>query len=133
MAGPLLLRDVLFPHFRLHSYRRFVAGIAVTYTPHRIFCCAPTNSEPGQADEKASYAAQISKLLRAKDLASYPRSDDPDYRIWKDKEEEILKDIEPIVRLTKDILHSRRSVSPTHSLSELLYFLLSSNCSSYCL
>ncbi|XP_028793661.1 protein DCL homolog, chloroplastic [Neltuma alba] len=108
MAGPLLLRDALFPYSRLHSYRRFVAGIAVTETPHRILCCAPTNWEPGRADEKASYAAQISKLLRAKDLATQPRSDDPDYRKWKDKEKEILKDIEPIVRLTKDILHSRR-------------------------
>ncbi|XP_054799314.1 protein DCL homolog, chloroplastic-like isoform X2 [Prosopis cineraria] len=108
MAGPLLLREVLFPGFRLHSYRRFVAGIAVTGTPQRLFCSVPNNSEPGQADEKASYAAQIAKLLRAKDLVSQPTSDDPDYRKWKDKEREILKDIEPIVRLTKDILHSRR-------------------------
>ncbi|KAI9106970.1 hypothetical protein K1719_022498 [Acacia pycnantha] len=108
MAGPLLLRDVLFPHFRLHNDRRFVAGIAATETPHRILCCAPTNSEPGHADEKANYAAQISKMLRTKDLVNHPRLDDFDYRKWKDKEEDILKDIEPIVRLTKDILHSRR-------------------------
>lgn len=130
MAGPLLLRDVLFSHFRLHNNRRFVAGIAATETPYRILCCNPTNSEPGHADEKANYAAQISKLLRAKDLVSHPRSDDSDYRKWKDKEEDILKDIEPIVRLTKDILHSRRPVSPPHSLSEILYFLSYSNFSS---
>ncbi|XWS21240.1 hypothetical protein CRYUN_Cryun30bG0038400 [Craigia yunnanensis] len=32
-------------------------------------------------------------------------------RKWKDKEEEILRDIEPIVLLTKEILHPDRSVS----------------------
>ncbi|KAG0486006.1 hypothetical protein HPP92_008101, partial [Vanilla planifolia] len=30
----------------------------------------------------------------------------PEYRRWKNKEEEILRDIEPIMFLTKDILHS---------------------------
>ncbi|PKA49901.1 Protein DCL, chloroplastic [Apostasia shenzhenica] len=34
--------------------------------------------------------------------------DHPDYRRWKDKEDEILRDIEPIMFLTKDILHSDR-------------------------
>lgn len=34
--------------------------------------------------------------------------DHPDYRRWKDKEEEILVDIEPIKFRTKDILHSVR-------------------------
>ncbi|XLQ99310.1 hypothetical protein S83_065509 [Arachis hypogaea] len=33
------------------------------------------------------------------------------YHLWKEKEEEILKDIEPVVTLTKDILHSRRNVN----------------------
>lgn len=32
----------------------------------------------------------------------------PDYRRWKDNEEEIFKDIEPIRLLTKEILHSDR-------------------------
>ncbi|KAL8230934.1 hypothetical protein R6Q57_000712 [Mikania cordata] len=33
---------------------------------------------------------------------------DPDYRKWKDKEAEILLDIDPITLLIKDILHSDR-------------------------
>ncbi|QHO06732.1 uncharacterized protein DS421_14g457350 [Arachis hypogaea] len=33
------------------------------------------------------------------------------YHLWKEKEEEILRDIEPVVTLTKDILHSRRNVN----------------------
>ncbi|KAF7830592.1 protein DCL, chloroplastic [Senna tora] len=108
MAGPLLLREVLLLRFRLYNYQRFAAGIAVT--PHRLFWNASTNPESssGQADEKTSYAAKIFDLLRAKGPPKYSRTSDPDYRKWKDKEEEILKDIEPIVTLTKDILHSRR-------------------------
>ncbi|ERN16702.1 protein DCL, chloroplastic isoform X2 [Amborella trichopoda] len=40
-----------------------------------------------------------------------PRSSDhPDYRRWKAKEEEILRDIEPITDFTKEILHSNRYV-----------------------
>ncbi|XP_020267007.1 protein DCL, chloroplastic [Asparagus officinalis] len=35
-------------------------------------------------------------------------ADHPDYRRWKDREEEILKDIQPITILTKYILHSDR-------------------------
>jgi hypothetical protein len=32
----------------------------------------------------------------------------PNYRQWKEKEAEMLKDIEPTVRRTKEILHSNR-------------------------
>ncbi|KAJ6804086.1 protein DCL, chloroplastic [Iris pallida] len=35
-------------------------------------------------------------------------ADHPDFRRWKDKEEEILSDIEPITLLAKEILHSDR-------------------------
>ncbi|KAL3514447.1 hypothetical protein ACH5RR_027164 [Cinchona calisaya] len=34
--------------------------------------------------------------------------DSPDYRKWKDKESEILEDIEPIISLAKEIIHSNR-------------------------
>ncbi|KAL5707061.1 hypothetical protein ACHQM5_025156 [Ranunculus cassubicifolius] len=34
--------------------------------------------------------------------------DSPEYRQWKDREAEILQDIEPIVLKTKEILHSKR-------------------------
>ncbi|MED6118517.1 hypothetical protein PIB30_003262 [Stylosanthes scabra] len=37
--------------------------------------------------------------------AATPNDDDSE---WKEKKEEILKDIEPLVKLTKDILHSKR-------------------------
>ncbi|KAL2894706.1 Ubiquitin-conjugating enzyme E2 variant 3 [Bienertia sinuspersici] len=36
----------------------------------------------------------------------FERIDDISYRKWKDKEDQILRDIEPIILLAKEILHS---------------------------
>lgn len=44
--------------------------------------------------------------------------DDPDYFRWKHQEYKILRDIDPIVLLTKDILHSDRLAF------SLLFFLI---------
>ncbi|XP_054794184.1 protein DCL homolog, chloroplastic-like [Prosopis cineraria] len=96
MAGPLL-RDILLHSSQFQNLRRFVARIPVNVTPHRLFCSVPTIPISGQTGEEASYAGQISKL-----------QDDPDYEEWKDKAKEIVNDIDPIVRLAKDILHSGR-------------------------
>ncbi|XP_028801915.1 uncharacterized protein LOC114757095 isoform X2 [Neltuma alba] len=96
MAGPLL-RDVLLRRFRLQNFRPFVAGISVHVTPHHLFCSGPTVPLSGQTDEKASDAAQISKLPDV-------LADDE----WKEKAKEIVKDIDPIVGLAKDILFSGR-------------------------
>ncbi|KAI4316670.1 hypothetical protein L6164_024626 [Bauhinia variegata] len=101
MTGPLLLRQVMLLRFRLQNYQRFAAGIAAT--PHRLWCCAATDPDSSQDNEKVSTAADSSNLLKA-----YSRFDEPDYRKWKNKEKEILEDIEPILMLTKEILHSRR-------------------------
>ncbi|KAL4306736.1 hypothetical protein HN51_040655 [Arachis hypogaea] len=45
------------------------------------------------------------------------------YHLWKEKEEEILRDIEPVVTLTKDILRSRRCIleGKMHHLGVVLY------------
>ncbi|XP_061343215.1 protein DCL, chloroplastic-like isoform X2 [Gastrolobium bilobum] len=104
MAAPLVLRQVLLLRVCLHSHKRLTAGAVAVAARHRLWCIAATNTPSNQADEKIS-----SSLRRVKEPSSYPRwEDDPDYRKWKDKEDEILGDIEPIVLLTKDILHSRR-------------------------
>ncbi|KAK4263359.1 hypothetical protein QN277_028781 [Acacia crassicarpa] len=97
MAGPLLLRDVLLYRFQLQKFRPFVAGISVNVTPNRLFCSASTAPVWAQTDEKASHSAQISKL-----------PDDPSDAEWKEKAKDIMKDINPMVRLAKDILHSGR-------------------------
>ncbi|XLU71036.1 hypothetical protein S245_030089, partial [Arachis hypogaea] len=41
------------------------------------------------------------------------------YHLWKEKEEEILRDIEPVVTLTKDILHSRRRISNNNIIDSI--------------
>ena len=97
-----LVRQAKTLGFRLQSYQRFCLTASLVSTPHRLWCSAVTNSD-SESDEKASTIATASpNLLRA--------WDSPSYRKWKDKEDEIFKDIEPIIMLTKDILHSDRSV-----------------------
>ncbi|TKY75010.1 DCL protein [Spatholobus suberectus] len=109
MASPLLLRQALLLRVCVHNYQRFTAGDVAAR--HRLWCSAAANLPSDEADEKTS-SGSISNSSNAR-KAQYPSSharweDDPDYRKWKDKEEEILRDIEPIVLLAKDILHSRR-------------------------
>ncbi|KAJ4701700.1 DNA-directed RNA polymerase subunit [Melia azedarach] len=100
MAAPMLLRGT--PHLRLRFAARFLA-------PPRFTFCSASASEPSQPEEKLSSADKITAtLLTVKEPPKYHRWDDPDYRKWKDKEEEILRDIEPILFLTKEILHSDR-------------------------
>ncbi|XP_057429399.1 protein DCL homolog, chloroplastic-like [Lotus japonicus] len=103
MAAPLLLRQVLLLRACLHSHtaRAVVAR-------HRLWCSAATNSPSNEAEEKAIPSTTFN-LRSDKYQANHPRwEDDPDYRKWRVKEEEILKDIEPIMLLMKDILHSRK-------------------------
>lgn len=105
MAAPLLLRQVLLLRACLHSHtaRAVVAR-------HRLWCSAATNSPSNEAEEKAIPSTTFN-LRSDKYKSNPPRwEDDPDYRKWRVKEEEILKDIEPIILLTKDILHSRKYV-----------------------
>ncbi|KAJ1431054.1 hypothetical protein SESBI_07291 [Sesbania bispinosa] len=109
MAAPLLLKQVLLLRASLHNYKRFTAG--AVEARHRLWCSAATNSSSNEADEKVSSGSNTFNLRKDKYSSSYLRwEDEPDYRKWKDKEEEILSDIEPIILLTKDILHSRRYI-----------------------
>lgn len=60
-------------------------------------------------------AVKAASQYRAKDGGSYYER--IDYRSWKDKEEEIRKDIHPITILAKHIIHSSRLPIPP-----LLYY-----------
>ncbi|XP_040944464.1 uncharacterized protein [Gossypium hirsutum] len=44
-----------------------------------------------------------------RDPKKYHMLNDPDYKKTKDKEEEILRDIQPIISLAREILHSNRN------------------------
>ncbi|KAG8377464.1 hypothetical protein BUALT_Bualt08G0035700 [Buddleja alternifolia] len=100
MAAPLLLRTL--PLLRLHLLQhhhhfQLINGSVI----RRPFCNGA--AESSRADDNTPSLHQI---FSSKDPPHYPRWDDPDFRKWKDKEAEILEDIEPIICLTKEILHS---------------------------
>lgn len=108
MAAPMLLRSLPLLRLRLPVHRHRLAVVVIAPS-RRLWCTAA--SESTRPDEKLSSADDVKAFLRVNDSPKFRRWDDPDYRRWKDKEEEILNDIEPIVSLTKEILHSGRSLS----------------------
>ncbi|KAK7410060.1 hypothetical protein VNO78_00545 [Psophocarpus tetragonolobus] len=108
MASPLLLRQALLLRVCFHNYHCFTAGAVAAR--QRLWCSAASNVPSDEAEEKTnSGGISNSSFARKSQYPSRPE-DDPDYRKWKDKEEEILGDIQPIVVLAKDILHSRRYI-----------------------
>ncbi|RDX58112.1 Protein DCL-like, chloroplastic, partial [Mucuna pruriens] len=101
----LLLRQALLLRVCLHNYQRFTDGAVAAR--HRPWCSAAANLPSDEAEEK-TISGSISNRSNAR-KGEYRRwEDEPDYRQWKDKEEEILRDVEPVLLLAKDILHSRR-------------------------
>ncbi|KAK2660227.1 hypothetical protein Ddye_006760 [Dipteronia dyeriana] len=100
MAAPLLLRGV--------PLQRLLLAARLLVQPSRQFCLAAA-SESNKPEENVSSAEKTTTtLLSVKHPVRYRSLDDPDYRKWRDKEEEILRDIEPITFLAKDIIHSER-------------------------
>nr|WRI20319.1 hypothetical protein [Fagopyrum tataricum] len=69
-----------------------------------------TSTESTRSDESVSPLPrkEAPEVLKTRESPRLLRFDDPDYRVWRDKEEVILRDIEPITLLAKDILHSKR-------------------------
>ncbi|PON94255.1 hypothetical protein TorRG33x02_099930 [Trema orientale] len=105
MAAAMLLRGFPLLRFRLQLHHHRLAARCIL--PPRWPLCTAAN-ESTRPEESASSSTDNSSLVQSlKDSPKYPRWNDADYRQWKDKEEEILRDIEPILMLTKDILHSR--------------------------
>ncbi|GFS30656.1 DCL protein [Actinidia rufa] len=101
MAAPLLLRGFRLLRLRLHQHHRIAAGLL----KRRPWC---TDAESTRRDGDVSFADQSAAVFGVKDPPQYPRWGDLDLRNWKDKEYEIVRDIEPITFLTKEILHSDR-------------------------
>ncbi|KAJ7958199.1 DNA-directed RNA polymerase subunit [Quillaja saponaria] len=105
MAAPLLHVGVQFLRFRLQHNQRFNGGLIST--PRQLWRRASKPTESAQPEENVTSAANTTSLLRTEDPPKISKWDDP-YRKWKDKEDVILGDIDPIVLLTKGILHSQR-------------------------
>ncbi|KAJ8492809.1 hypothetical protein OPV22_014530 [Ensete ventricosum] len=82
--------------------RRFASGLVSTDEP----LSPPAAASAGEGAPAATSGPKrpVSPLY----MQEVPWAEHPEYRRWKDMEEEILKDIEPIRILTKEILHSDR-------------------------
>ncbi|XP_045827172.1 protein DCL homolog, chloroplastic [Trifolium pratense] len=104
MASPLLLRQTLLRSC-FHNYKHFTIG-AVT-ARHRLWCSAAITPPSNKPNDKPNYLNNTLNLRRDNySSINLHFENEPDYRKWKDKENEILDDIEPIILLTKEILHS---------------------------
>ncbi|XP_072970195.1 protein DCL homolog, chloroplastic isoform X1 [Typha angustifolia] len=81
-----------------------------------------STSDESPSPEPHSPPATGNAAAGAKGPAPPPLSkvwlDEPEYKRWKDKEKEILNDIEPITTLTKEILHSNSRYMDGERLSE---------------
>lgn len=104
MAAAPLFRGLplLSLRLRLHHHHR-VPAAGLFPLVQRPLCSSPCEST---RSEEATKAGELSKVKELPKL--FDRIDDPKLRRWRDKEEEILRDIEPIILLAKEILHSDR-------------------------
>ncbi|KAH6758915.1 DCL protein [Perilla frutescens var. frutescens] len=106
MAAPLVFRAL--PLLRLRLARRSCHVSLIDGATARRPLCNSAADSTGADGDKSSSLAQIFQATNTKEPPHSPKWDDPDFRRWKEIESEILDDIEPIIYLTKEILHSDR-------------------------
>lgn len=105
MAAPLRLRGIPFLRLRLHHHHHHRIFASLFATPRCPWCTA---AAPTGSDKNLSPTDNATADWSSADPRKNHWYDDTDYRKWK---VEILRDIEPITYLAKDILHSDRSLS----------------------
>lgn len=107
MAAPHLLKQALLLRACFHSIKHFTVR-AVAARP-RLWCSAAIIPPSEKPHDRLNSVNNTLNLRRGDySSSSLQLEDEPEYRRWKDKEDEILNDIEPILLLTKEILHSPR-------------------------
>ncbi|XP_047306286.1 protein DCL homolog, chloroplastic [Impatiens glandulifera] len=108
MAAPLLFRAIPILRLRLHHNRVDIS----TLNLRQRFSDVETT-------EDSSYGGRSKASLNAtKDPLNYSEYETSDYRKWKNEEEKILRDIEPITFLAKEIIHSNRYMDGERLTSE---------------
>ncbi|CAN8277981.1 unnamed protein product [Cochlearia groenlandica] len=115
MTSLLLLRTIplLRNGFLNHRRHRISTAAAGFLSCRRRLLCSladkPQFQEDASRADASAAAAAAAAEMKSKPLVDDSwRFEDPDYRKWKNLEAEILGDIEPIILLAKDILHSDR-------------------------
>lgn len=111
MTSLLLLRTLplLRNGFLSHRHQVRIAAAGFLSRRQRLLCSLaekPQLREDDSPGEEGSATAAISS--KPSTGGDNWRFEDPDYRKWKNREAEILRDIEPVALLAKDILHSDR-------------------------
>lgn len=101
MASALLLRTL---PLRSPIYRSATASAAAV-----IAAALSRRHLSGLSDDPSNASVQPTPTAPTKSLADV-WINEPVYRQWKEKEAEMLRDIQPTVRRTKEILHSNRQV-----------------------
>ncbi|KMT19168.1 hypothetical protein BVRB_1g015620 [Beta vulgaris subsp. vulgaris] len=106
MAAPPLVRGMplLRLRLRLHNHHRLTLNLFAP-RPHPL-CSSASSGLTTSEEDVLSSATQLLRVKQPPKL--FDRIDDANYRKWKDKEDQILRDIEPITLLAKDIIHSDR-------------------------
>ncbi|KAG7024277.1 Protein DCL-like, chloroplastic [Cucurbita argyrosperma subsp. argyrosperma] len=113
MAASLLLRGHPLLRFGL-CHRGLCSGV-VQVTRRSCFTATAASTPPDGSLTSAENTASVSS---ASQPTKFQRWCEPDYRKWKDQEDEILSDVEPVISLTKEIIHSNRYVDGERLTSE---------------
>ncbi|CAA7036716.1 unnamed protein product [Microthlaspi erraticum] len=108
MTSLLLLRTLPLLRNGFLNHRHQVCVAAAGFLSHRrrLWCSLADKPQLREDDSPGEGSAAAMNFKPPVDESW--RYEDPDYRKWKNLETEILQDIEPIVLLAKDILHSDR-------------------------
>ncbi|KAK8487982.1 hypothetical protein V6N12_024949 [Hibiscus sabdariffa] len=109
MAASLLPKGIPLLRLRLQRFNLLAAGIISS--PCRPICTA---AEPAGDEEKISSAEKTNAVPSQGDPPKCDMLDDHGRMKWEDKKEEILRDIQPIQSLAKEILHSNRYMDGEH-------------------
>ncbi|KAL8172038.1 hypothetical protein V2J09_023842 [Rumex salicifolius] len=106
MAAPLfLIRGFSLPIRLQHNHSVALRLFAQLRRPFNTTADESTRSVESAPNIPSKEAVDVLKMKEPPQLL---RLDGPNYRVWKDSEEEILREIEPITLLAKEILHSKR-------------------------
>lgn len=109
MTSLLLLRTLPLLRNGLINHRHQVGIAAAGLLSHRrrLLCSLADKPQLCEDDSPTERSGAAMNTTSPVGDNSW-RFEDPDYRKWKNLEAEILRDIEPISLLAKEILHSDR-------------------------
>ncbi|KAL4271627.1 hypothetical protein GQ457_13G020300 [Hibiscus cannabinus] len=105
MAASLLSKGNRLLRLRLQRCNLLTAGIISSL---RRPWSAAADSVGDEEKKPSAPAEKTNAVPSLRDPPKYGMWDDSDGKEWKDKKEEILRDIQPIISLVTEILHSNR-------------------------